>query len=110
MSYISGTMKGYAAQYRLGDKAVWKPIEYKIANPPQGAVVEGIPFPLIGGGILREAWLMGHAQARALAWTFAANWEATHYGPVEVRVVAHDVKYTIEHEEVPEKGGGDAVD
>ena len=56
----------------------------------------GIPFPMMHGGILSECWLLGEAQAHAVAWKFAADYEATHYRMPEVRIVPYEVKYSIE--------------
>ena len=98
MSHQSGTTKGYRSEFMdpLTDK--WKQIEWKQRYHPHGVSLEGVPFPLISGGILSEAWLMGYAQAQAVAWAFAADYEATQYRSIEVRIVSFDVKYSIEYE------------
>jgi hypothetical protein len=76
----------------------WKSIEVDRHSYPRGARVDGIPFPVMFGGILMEAWLLGEAQAQALAWEFAANYAATHYNDIEVRIISFDVKYSIDYE------------
>jgi hypothetical protein len=96
---LNGTTVGYKPQWRETDKSEWKNIDWKRINHPRGATVDGVPFPAIGCGILTEAWLMGYAQAQTVAWGFAADYEATHYRGIEVRVVPYDIKYSIEFEE-----------
>jgi hypothetical protein len=93
----SGTTKGFKPQYK-DERGEWKPIEINRMYHTHGAVVTGIPAPMMDGGILSHVWLYGEAQANALAWGFAADYEATHYRACEVRIVPWAVKYSIEYE------------
>ncbi len=85
---------GYSVEYK--EAGEWRPLDMKIKHYPTGARVDGIPFPMLQGGFLSEAWLMGEAQAKAYAWMFAANYEAVHYGSIEVRIIPHRVKFSLE--------------
>ena len=57
----------------------------------------GVPYPLAHSGILFESSLLGHDQAMAVAWGILAiaDAELSSIG-VQVRVVPHEVQYSIE--------------
>ena len=97
MSDMNGTFVAYRPQWKDGE--VWKNVEYK------QLFGRGFHYPLIFGGICQEARLCGEAQAWAIAWTFAAEWEAVKPRSIEVRIVPYDVKYRIEYAPKPEPGG-----
>lgn len=101
----SGTLTGYSVEYKERDE--WIPLEIKITHYPTGARVDGIPFPMLQGGFLAEAWLMGAAQAKAYAWMFAANYEAVHYSSVAVRIIKHEVTFSLEVKKVADEGAKD---
>ncbi len=100
-NHSSGTTKGYRAEYMDPITEKWKQIEWRQRYHPRGAYLDGVPFPALFGGILSEIWLMGEAQAKAVAWGFAADYAATQYRDIEVRIVAFDVKYSIDYEPTP---------
>lgn len=103
---LSGTLVGYQPEYQDSETGKWKPIKVGQLHLTRGSIVEGVPYPSIYGGILQEAFLCGRAQAHALAWDFAANWEVVHFHEVEVRITPFDIKYSVE---VLEKEQPDAV-
>lgn len=96
MSNRSGTTVGYTAQYRESKDDKWESVPIKHGYSGQGETVRGIPYPALCGGILSECCLMGEAQAKAVAYGFAASYEATHWHDLEVRIVPHVVKYSLE--------------
>lgn len=102
MGHQSGTTKGYRPQYREIKTGEWKNIDYKIGHLPRGSEAAGIAFPIVDGGVLETAWLLGKAQANAVAWIFAADWAAMNFREIEVRVVEYEVKYSIEYSRVPD--------
>ena len=85
-----GTFVAYQPQYLKDSK--WIPIPIRLIDSALG----GAKFPLIFGGICQEIWLCGEAQANAIAWGFAAEWEAVNPSSVHVRIVSFDVKFNIE--------------
>jgi len=93
----SGTTTGYKAQWRREGKEKWKDITWEKLCYPRGAILESVPFPALYGGILSTVYLMGKAQAQAVAWGFVADWEATQFSTIEVRILAYEVKYSIEY-------------
>ena len=86
----SGTFTAYRAEYRLIDSyknPKWKTIPI-IKNQT------GVPYPEQFGGILSTIHLFGYAQAKALAWTWAA--QAEERGEVvDVRLVEYKVEFDI---------------
>lgn len=66
----------------------------EIALPDGTRVPVGIPFPRFQSGVLATIYLCGHAQAMALAWSFAAHVESAG-GEIEVRAEEYRLTYDI---------------
>ena len=102
VSSLHGTTPGYEPQWRERSDEPWQKIHWaRATNKP------GVPFPLHCGGILQSAWHLSHAQAQAIAWQFAAEWESKCYSKIEVRVVERSIRYAIDVDEIEESGGSD---
>lgn len=96
MSSINGTFIAYEPQWKDGD--AWKRIDYKQQFGTAATPARGFHYPAENGGICQQAWLCGHAQAQAIAWAFACEWEAANFKHVEVRILPQRVKFTIDTE------------
>lgn len=91
----SGTVSGFRPEWRPRESEEWREIPYDISY----LQASGIPFPALSGGVLRQIGLCGEFQAKALAYTFAAEKEAR-IESCEVRVVELKVEYQIRAKEV----------
>ena len=95
MANLNGTFIAYRPQWKDGD--VWRDIAYKQLFGNAAIPARGFHFPLLFGGICQEVWLCGEAQAWAIAWTFAAEYEAVKPGSIEVRIQPYDVSFKIDY-------------
>lgn len=88
----AGTTHGYIAQFQRGGE--WKRIETSRTD-------NGVPYPILNGGIFETIDMFGKAQANSLAYTFKALAESRgEY--LEVRIQKYLVVYDIKAKEEPE--------
>jgi hypothetical protein len=83
----AGTFPAYKPEWFNEESGKWQAIEVRRSE-------RGIPYPLYCGGIAMTIGLCGHAQAQAVAWSFAA--QAMAEGKeIQVRVQPYEVAYDI---------------
>jgi hypothetical protein len=97
---MSGTTTAYLPEYCEG---IWVDGEMRWTNwkrlPTADGGVHGIPYPRFEGGMFRTIGLFGYEQAQALAWSYAAQFEAqlpsgpTHQ--VKTRVATFEFVYEL---------------
>lgn len=98
MSHSAGTFQGYKPEFKDPLTEKWRPIDFKQQNFIRGQVMDGIPYPALEAGILHQVWLLGKAQAWAIACGFAADYAAVHYTDVAIRIVPYKVQFKIDYE------------
>lgn len=77
----------------LHDDGEWRPIKRKRVDSIDNV---GFPSPTCGGGVYSTIFMMGHAQALAMAWKLKSQAAAlAKYTPIKLRLVPYEVKYTI---------------
>jgi len=81
----AGSFAGYEPEFFNG--AEWVEIQTDRGN-------NGLTFPRRTGGILNTIDLMGRAQAKAIAWAFAADAESQGE-EIEIRIQKYEVVYDI---------------
>ena len=89
-----GTFVGYEAEFFNGIE--WLPVPYDLV--PDG---HGVKHPRRNGGILSTIMLHGKAQAKALAWTFAASAESQGE-QIQIRLQKYEIVYDIKARKVLE--------
>lgn len=94
----SGNFIGYEPEYKdsLGE---WKRVPIETNYYPS---TKGMPPPLCMGGVLNTLGLFGHAQAMALAYSFAAHYAASGAEP-EVRIVKYRIEYDLKAKKLENK-------
>ena len=112
MPTMSGKTTAYVPEYREG---MWVDGETRWTKwkqlPTTDGGVAGVPYPRFEGGMLRTIGLFGYEQAKALAWSYEAFFEAqlpsgpTHQ--VETRVVTFEFTYELKarRKEEPSSSG-----
>lgn len=105
---MRGTMTAYKPEYRFDTfdssdgptftKWIEVPYEVRAAHPC------GVHYPRFAGGVVQTIGLLGHAQAHAIAWSFAAEQESLGK-TIEVRVVKFDLEYDIKAKESDDQTG-----
>ena len=100
--HSGGNTIGYKPQYKDRETGKWLTVETQHQVMLTGRKVEGIPYPTLFAGILDHLWLYGKSQALAFAYSYAANYEALHHWPLEVRVVPYKITFNIDYEETIE--------
>jgi hypothetical protein len=91
-----GETYGYLAEFKnIKDK--WEQIPVVRSVSCKG---QGVPYPLVDGGILQAIWLWGLAQAEVIAaqWRAQADAEGA---TVETRIVKYEIKYDIKARRMP---------
>ena len=83
-----GTFTAYEAEWESA------PDKWSIIQSTTELSISGAPFPRYDGGICQSIGLMGHAQANAVAWSFAAQAEAQGK-EIKVRVQPYEIVYDI---------------
>ena len=93
---MRGTMTGYEPEWLDPRDKEWHRVPMVTVDSGQG-----VPQPMALGGITQTIGLFGHAQAQALAWTFAAY--AAEVGKdIEVKIVAYEITYEIKARKMEE--------
>ena len=94
----SGTFIAYEAEWRFGNDK-WQTVPSVFNNDPHG-----VPFPRLNGVIGSAIGLMGHAQAQAVAWGYAAH-AAAQGQDMDVKVQPYEVIYDIQARKVDLSAG-----
>ena len=88
----SGTYVAYQPEY-LNSNGEWESVPVKYGEC-------GIPQPMLNGGINVTLSLHGYAQAKALAWMWAAFEAAKPRCDIKVRVQAYEVEYDLKAKKI----------
>ena len=94
----NGIFTGYKPEFRMkvGDVSTdWRSVRIKSGK-------KGVPYPTRFGGVLNTIGLFGMPQAKALGYSFVADFEANpnEIGSIEIRIIEYEVVYDIKARKV----------